>query len=214
LVSNQAIFRKANRTARVTGEIFLGPIRINGLWDDGYALDFHTIRSDFLGYDELGHAQFDTEYTELGNLLHKLKYGGDASGAPRLAEAAAGFVRSWSARPEVIIPVPPSRVRAAQPLMNVAQRIAKDLDLILDVDSLRKTRDTPQLKGIPDHAKRVEALEGAFAVQGSALANRRILLFDDLFRSGATMNAITKVLRFAGVSGVFTLTLTRTRTKT
>jgi len=98
--------------------------------------------------------------------------------------------------------------------MNVAQRIAKDLDLILDVDSLRKTRDTPQLKGVADHAKRVEALEGAFAVQGGALANRRILLFDDLFRSGATMNAITKVLRSVGVSGVFALTLTRTRTKT
>lgn len=41
---------------------------------------------------------------------------------------------------------------------------------------------------------------------------RKVLLFDDLFRSGATMNAVTDVLlKKGGAPKVFALTLTRTR---
>jgi len=189
------------------------PIRIAGPWDDGYALDLHTTGADFLGYDQFGHPQFDTHYTELGSLLYKLKYGSDPSGAARLATAATEFVRVWKVNPEVVVPVPPSLRRARQPLIEVAQRLSTELDLPLDTESLTKTRETPQLKGVDDYATKRELLADAFSVQGTALNGRRILLFDDLYQSGATMNAITKTLRDAGVSAVFALTLTRTRSK-
>ncbi len=43
---------------------------------------------------------------------------------------------------------------------------------------------------------------------------RSVLLFDDLFRSGATMNAITSSLYDQGTArDVYALTLTRTRSK-
>ena len=43
---------------------------------------------------------------------------------------------------------------------------------------------------------------------------RKVLLFDDLFRSGATMNAITSALYDQGQAReVYALTLTRTRSK-
>ena len=191
----------------------LAPLRITGLWDDGYALDLHTTGADFLGFDQFGHPQFDTHYTELGGLLHKLKYGGDLSGAPRLAAAAAEFVRAWNVGVEVIIPVPPSRLRAAQPLVDVARRLAAELDLELDTETLMKTRETPQLKSVDDYAKRLELLAGTFAVAGTAMNGRRVLLFDDLFRSGATLNAITKTLKDSRAAAVFALTLTRTRSR-
>jgi len=191
----------------------VAPIRIPGPWDDGYALDLHTTGADFLGYDQFGHSQYDTHYTELGGLLHNLKYGSDASGAARLATAAAEFVRAWRVNPDVIVPVPPSRKRITQPLIEIAQRLATELDLTLDTQSLTKTRETPQLKGVEDFSKKREILSGAFSVQGTALNGRRVLLFDDLFQSGATMTAITNTLRDAGVSAVFALTLTRTRSK-
>lgn len=191
----------------------LAPFKITGLWDDGYALDLHTTSAEFLGYDEFGHAQFDTQYTELGSLLYKLKYGADPSGAARLAAAAAEFVRAWNVRAEVIVPVPPSRPRATQPLAAVARRLATALHLQLDMESLQKTRATPQLKSVVEYSKRLELLTGAFSVTGDALNGRRLLLFDDLFRSGATLNAITKTLEDSGVSTVFALTLTRTRSR-
>lgn len=45
-----------------------------------------------------------------------------------------------------------------------------------------------------------------------ATARKRVLLFDDLYRSGSTLNAITDVLLQAGqATSVSVLTLTRTR---
>ncbi len=56
------------------------------------------------------------------------------------------------------------------------------------------------------------ALEGLHAVDADRIRGRRVLLFDDLFRSGATMNAITGVLYDQGqAQDVHALTLTRTR---
>ena len=191
----------------------LPPSRITGLWDDGYALDFHTTGADFLGYDQFGHPQFDTHYTELGGLLHKLKYGSDSAAALPLVRVAAEFVRAWKVNVDVVIPVPPSRPRPAQPLIDVARRLAAELDLELDSQSLKKTRETPQLKGVDDFSARAKLLAGAFSAQGTGLNGRRVLLFDDLFRSGATLNAITKTLKDSGAAAVYALTLTRTRSR-
>jgi competence protein ComFC len=45
----------------------------------------------------------------------------------------------------------------------------------------------------------------------SAVKGKCLLLFDDLFRSGATMNAITQSLYEHGAADVFALTITQTR---
>lgn len=59
---------------------------------------------------------------------------------------------------------------------------------------------------------RLQLLEGAHTVQNSITKGKRILLFDDLFRSGATMNAITANLYDFGMAvEVFALSITRTR---
>lgn len=58
------------------------PRQIPGRWRLGYALDLHTVSSTFLGYDDLGHATFDTRRSEIGELLYRLKYSGDQSVVP------------------------------------------------------------------------------------------------------------------------------------
>ncbi|HEY8749953.1 MAG TPA: hypothetical protein VIM11_18360 [Tepidisphaeraceae bacterium] len=52
------------------------PIEIPGAWTRGWTLDLHTISSTFLGYNEYGHAQYDTTRSTLGELLYQLKYRG------------------------------------------------------------------------------------------------------------------------------------------
>ena len=60
--------------------------------------------------------------------------------------------------------------------------------------------------------KRLELLGGAHSIEGDALRGRRVLLLDDLYQSGATLNAIARLLKEAGgVSAVFALALTRAR---
>jgi predicted amidophosphoribosyltransferase len=77
---------------------------------------------------------------------------------------------------------------------------------------VRKVKSTAQLKDVFDFAKRTEILNGAFAVDVAKTTGKRLLLLDDLYRSGATVSAITRLLLTMGAAGaVHLLTLTQTR---
>lgn len=63
-----------------------------------------------------------------------------------------------------------------------------------------------------DYDERTRLLAGAHTVDKAQVQGRKVLLFDDLYRSGATMNAITAALYDDGAAAdVFALTITRTR---
>lgn len=70
-----------------------------------------------------------------------------------------------------------------------------------------------ELKSIEDDEKRREILRNNFEVD-LRYANKKILLFDDLYRSGDTLNEITETLYSQGrVNNVYVATLTKTRVK-
>ena len=70
----------------------------------------------------------------------------------------------------------------------------------------------PKLKDVYQYDERFRLLSGLHKVDRAIVRGRRVLLFDDLFRSGATMNAITAALYDqGGASDVYALTITRTR---
>ena len=53
--------------------VAINPRQILGEWRQGYVLDNHTLRSEFLGYDPVGNPRFDTQRTEVGELLLQAK---------------------------------------------------------------------------------------------------------------------------------------------
>jgi len=190
------------------------PRKILGKWADGYALDLHTTSSTFLGYDGYGHPQFETVRSELGELLYKLKYRADPSAVDSIAETAAEFLKEkWRIDVDLIVPVPPSDTgRKRQPVLEVTTAVSERTGIELGLDGLVKVKQTPQLKNVFDFKERVAALEGAFSIEKAKIQGKRVLLFDDLFRSGATMNTITECLtKDGGAEVVYALTLTRTR---
>ena len=189
------------------------PMAIRGPWVDGYALDYHTISSTYVGDNEFGHPVFDTQRTALGELLFRLKSRSDHSVVNEIVEAVARFVEStWKPRLTIIVPVPPSNTaRRAQPVFVLADALGKRLRLQVRHDAVAKIRKTPQLKNVYDYAERAKVLEGAFRVDSTVVRDQSILLFDDLYRSGATMNAVAKVLSAEGqAETVHALALTRT----
>ena len=68
-------------------------------------------------------------------------------------------------------------------------------------------------KDIFDAEERRELLDGAFEADQSKLGGKGVLLLDDLYRSGATANAVTLSLLGAGAARVYFLAATRTRNK-
>src|ERR1035437_3946117 len=104
----------------------INPRPISGGWDDGFSLDDHIVRSEFTEYDEYGHPQFHTIRTELGELLFKLKYKNDRSAIPFIAQAACDFIQQWNPGIDVIVPTPPSKKRAIQPLYEIAKERSEE----------------------------------------------------------------------------------------
>jgi predicted amidophosphoribosyltransferase len=189
-------------------------MRIPGRWRDGFALDNHTVSSTYLGDDEFGHPTFDTKRSEIGELLYRLKYQSDQSVIAEIVEAAAAFIATWSPGVQIVVPVPASRARAVQPVLLLGDALAKRLGLPFVSDAIAKAREVPELKNVHDYNERIQLLAGAHAVDRAKVQTLRVLLFDDLYRSGATMNAISAALYdHGGAADVFALTITKTRSK-
>ena len=188
------------------------PIRLFGKWRQGYALDRHTVQSVLVGHDEFGNPQFDTKRTPLGELLYQLKYRSDASALKPIVETVVAFVQQKHVQCSVLIPVPPSREgRTSQPVMEIAIAVARTLGWHLSSTAVAKTKPTTELKDVHDYQQRLRVLNGAFVARPAEVNGRSVLLFDDLYRSGATLSAVTDALLTAGAADVFVLTLTRTK---
>jgi hypothetical protein len=161
------------------------PRRINGAWREGFALDLHTVSSEPIGYDEYGHLRFNTIRTEVGELHYQLKFKGDGAAVAPLVDALDGYLKAWKPPIDLIIPVPPSTKRATPPVMLLGEALSKRTGVPL-ADCIMRARDIPQLKNVTDLDERAKLLEGLHSVDKTATQGKVVLLFDDLYRSGAT----------------------------
>jgi predicted amidophosphoribosyltransferase len=188
--------------------------KIYGSWAEGWVLDLHTSSSTYLGDDEFGHPQFETVRTEIGELLFKLKYRNDEGVITDLVDAAEAFIRSWRIDFSVIVPVPPTRTdRLLQPVLRLASDVGERLRVPVAAEAVRKLKSFSELKNVYDAEERRKLLEGSFEVNPKQVSGQRVLLFDDLYRSGATMNAIAESITAAGASQVCAFAFTQTRSR-
>jgi predicted amidophosphoribosyltransferase len=75
---------------------------------------------------------------------------------------------------------------------------------------LIKTKLTPPQSGIDDHDKRKNNVAGVFAVNDPGpIQKKNILLVDDIFTSGATMNECARVLKAAGAHNIYGIVVVR-----
>lgn len=191
--------------------VAINPKKIVGNWRSGIALDVHTISSIHLGVNELGHDVFDTKRSEIGELLYRLKYNGDLNAAKEIVATVSTYLTPHKSKFDLIVPVPPSGTRAFQPVITLANGISTAGGISM-VPCITTTRPAIQLKGVLDPAKRKELLAGLYAVDSAQTKGKNILLFDDLYRSGSTLNAITDVLMQQGkAASVRVLAITHTR---
>lgn len=186
----------------------INPRKIDGPWVDGRVLDLHSTGSEFLGYDEFGHEQFDTHRTDVGELLYRLKYRSDTAALVEIGDIVERFIRSWRISFDIIVPAPSTRARRVQPLHQIADETAKR-PVVKAVS--KKASGAAELKNLREYHERDEVLKGALTVDARAIAGKRILLVDDLIRSGATLSAVASALNAAGAAAVFAFALTKTR---
>ena len=192
----------------------IDPRRLPGPWVEGFVLERrHTVSAEFLGHDSYGHPQFDTTRSELGELIFRLKNRSDRDTLPAIADTAADFVRRRLPQLEAVVPVPPSRRRPFQPVVEVAKALAERLSVPALTRAVAKTKETPQLKDVFGYDERKTLLDGVFSFDRRVIEGRRLLLVDDLYRSGATAGVVAQGLIDAGAAAVYFLAITKTRAK-
>lgn len=188
-------------------------IKIEGPWKKGYALDLHTLSSEYLGDNEFGHPRFDTKRTEIGELVYKLKYNNDKSAIKiiiqKIKECISGIDKF-----DIIIPVPPSNIyRNRQPVFDIGEALSKEFNISFVKNAIRKSKTTEEMKNVIEKEKRMKILQDAIELTKKIeLKKKKVLLIDDLYRSGATLSVVTNILYELGkVREVCVLTLTKTR---
>lgn len=158
-------------------------------------------------------------------LIHRLKYKYISEMAESLAQAAADTLKSskqnrkdspdWAGGRLLILPIPLHWMRENWRGFNHTEEVAKELARIMDwkvVNLLKRTKRTASQVGLKGD-DRQKNIEGAFAVNPACppepWRRRDVLLFDDVWTTGATMRQATKVLKKAGFRNVWCLTLAR-----
>ncbi|HSF58974.1 MAG TPA: phosphoribosyltransferase family protein, partial [Candidatus Binatia bacterium] len=80
----------------------------------------------------------------------------------------------------------------------------------VDAFLLYRNRETPPQTQLTEEERR-KNVRGAFAIaNGEALKEKRVLLVDDVYTSGATVNECSRALVRGGARAVYVLTLART----
>lgn len=182
---------------------------LKGIWKAGWALDLHTISSI-----PLGDGHFETTYTSIGKALNLLKYHNDFSQIIVLTNCTVEFLRTIDEIHflNAIIPTPASVQREIQPVYEIARNVGKILNIFVDTNYLIKNKYTSPQKELVNNIERKSILKGSYDILDSRYAHRKVLLFDDLYRSGSTLNEITKTLYQKGkVHSVYVVTITKTR---
>ena len=117
---------------------------------------------------------------------------------------------------DFLLPIPLHTNRLRQRGFNQAEQIAQGVAQVGGVpvrtDILFRIRDTVPLSSLESHEERMKNIAGAFEVRPpDSIQSRKILLIDDIFTTGTTINETLKALQVASPDCVDVLTLTRTR---
>lgn len=151
----------------------------------------------------------------LQNLIHHFKYKGFKNLAPVLVKLMIEYIKNSKLNIEsfAVLPIPlhPSRERRRG--FNQAELLGKfltdnfRLKMALALERIKNNK--PQA-GLKDTAERKKNMENCFVIQESeTIYGKNILLVDDVFTSGATMDEAAKVLKSAGAKKIMALVLAK-----
>ena len=146
-------------------------------------------------------------YSTVVTAMYRLKNDGRQEYADYFsAELAKGLGR-WilSIKPQILIPVPMHPEKQKKRGYNQAELIArglgKRLGLEVEPSLVTRVRATAAAKRMGEQ-ERAASLKKAFKIMRNSVKWDEVLIVDDIFTTGATVDAVASVLREAGVKEI------------
>ena len=142
--------------------------------------------------------------------MYRFKYSNKREYAVFYAKEAVRLHGGWIRGKgiEAIVPVPmyyrKEKVRGYNQAEVFAKALGRELELPVESHMVKRMRNTIPQKKLND-AERKENLKKAFQLVPNIVKYRKILLVDDIYTTGSTMDAVAEVLIAAQVQEVYFL---------
>lgn len=150
---------------------------------------------------------------DMKNSIYRFKYGNRREYARFYAEESVRIYGGWikSRGVEVIIPIPVHPKRKRKRGYNQAELYAKELgkllELPVDGESLVRVVNTTPQKELDDKERR-NNLKKAFKIKKDSVKYKKVLVVDDVYTTGSTIDAVAELLRDAGADKIYFLSVT------
>lgn len=152
------------------------------------------------------------EYDCIHESVYRFKYEGRREYAEFYAEEMARYlgdlIRSW--KPDAFVPVPIHAKRKKKRGYNQAELLAQALGSRMQIPVkdkiVARVRNTLPQKGLtPD--ERQNNLKKAFKIQENDVKLKTIIIVDDIYTTGSTINALCKAFENTGVERIYFVAL-------
>jgi ComF family protein len=174
-----------------TEEFCLDCKRHHFSYDSGFAVFLYSgkLKDSVLRFKYAGRQEYSGFYGQMMNLF------------------ASGQVKRWN--PDVLMPVPVHRAKLAKRGYNQAQVLAETLgkmwNIPVDGKTLKRKKNTRAQKEL-DPKERKRNLREAFVLEGK-INYHTVILIDDIYTTGSTVDVLAGLLKTNGVKKVCFLTL-------
>lgn len=146
-------------------------------------------------------------------MVHRLKYNGERRLSSEMAKLMVELLNDFPWQIDLVVPVPLHRKRLRERGFNQAELIAEllseQIGVPMDSAVLIRTKETkPQFDLQPK--ERLGNVRGAFELaEASAVADKIILIVDDVMTIGATLNECARTLRKGKPKAVYAVAFAR-----
>lgn len=152
------------------------------------------------------------------DLVHQLKYRRWTSLSDIIRPIINTYIKNLalSAEDYIIVPIPLHSERLQERGFNQAEligsMISEALRLPMRTDILERVKKTKAQAELKNYAERADNIIDAFrAAQSDAVQDKNIILVDDVYTSGATMDDAVRALRGRGAKKIVAFVLAKTR---
>ena len=183
---------KCGKQLREEGEEFCADCsRVNHYFDAGLTLyEYESVRKSIYRFKYEGRR----EYADF--------YGRD------LAERLGERIRLW--KPDVLVPVPmyPAKVRKRgyNQAELIADSLGKSLGIPVDAGIVVRQRNTTPQKEL-SNIERQNNLKKAFIIARNDVKLDTIMIIDDIYTTGSTIDAVSKEFRRCGIKKIYYVAL-------